>query len=303
MTTPSPSPWQRVHDTLCAQGDSPFWHAREERLYWIDVALRRLWRLHPRSGHAEHLDLPQEPGSVAPCRGGGLLLALRDGLYHLGSWQDLPRRIVPAPYDPARQRFSAGHCDPWGRFWVGTRTEAPDRPEGALYCLHTRVQVQPELHAVERGVVSSDGLAWSPDAKVLYWADGARGLLSQHAMSLPGSWPPQLGVPLPMARFDVAQDGQPGGAAVDQAGRYWVAMREAAQVLCLSDRGEVLARHPTPVQCPTAVCFGGHDLCTLYLTSARLQRVADELARCPDSGAVHALRVDTPGLPTQLYWD
>ncbi|WP_101048301.1 SMP-30/gluconolactonase/LRE family protein [Macromonas nakdongensis] len=314
MSAPTAPAWQRAHDTLCAQGDSPFWHAREERLYWVDVALMRLWRLHPRSGQAEHIDLPQTPGSVAPCRSGGLLLALRDGIYHLGHWNDLPRQIAAAPHDPARQRFAGGRCDPWGRFWVGTHVDAQDRAEGALYCLHTRVKNQPELRAVERGLLSCDGLAWSPDGKRLYWTDSSRHQVSTHAMSNPGQWPPQLGVPMPLGHFaprpaDWSFDtpggyaGRPSGAAVDQAGRYWVAMHEGAQVLCLSPQGEVLARHPTPVQCPTALCFGDPDLRTLYLTSARLQRSPAELARWPDSGAVHTLRVDTPGLPVNLYWD
>ncbi|MEN9887827.1 MAG: hypothetical protein RL758_2405, partial [Pseudomonadota bacterium] len=58
--TPS-SLWTKVHDTLCAHGTSPFWHPHEERLYWLDAGVRRLWRLHPLSGAADHLDLPEEP--------------------------------------------------------------------------------------------------------------------------------------------------------------------------------------------------------------------------------------------------
>jgi len=314
MASAPPPGWQRVSDTLNARGESPFWHPHEERLYWVDVALRRLWRVHPRSGHTDHLDLPQEPGCVVPCRAGGLLLALRDGLYHLPSWNDLPRLMQPAPYDSTRQRFAAGGCDAWGRFWVGTHVDAQDRPEGALYCLHTRIKAQPELVTVERGVVSTGAVAWSANGHLLYWTDSGRHDITSHAMSQPGSWPPRLAPAMPWARFPAkpagwsleqpqGYQGRPHGAALDQAGRYWVAMEEGAQVLCLGPHGEVLARHPVPVQCPTGLCFGGTDLRTLYVTTGRLHRSADELARCPDSGGVFALNVEVPGLPVQLYWD
>jgi len=80
-------------------------------------------------------------------------------------------------------------------------------------------------------------------------------------------------------------------------------MYEGARVLCLSPKGDLVAEYPTPAQCPTMVCFGGSDLRTLYLTSARQKRSNAELAHYPDSGAVFSMRVDTPGLPVNFYWD
>jgi len=47
--------------------------------------------------------------------------------------------------------------------------------------------------------------------------------------------------------------------------------------------------------------FGGTDLRTLYVTSARQHREADELARLPYSGGIFSMRVDTPGLPEPLF--
>lgn len=310
------SDWTRITETVCALGESPFWHPHEERLYWVDTALKRLWRLHAPSGHTEHWDLPHEPGSIAPSRSGGLLIAMRDGIYLSHSWRDIPQKLVDAPYDTTRVRFSDGKCDPWGRFWVGSQVDEGERPDGALYCLQTRKQAHPALVMVERGVMASNGLAWSPDGRTVYWADTVRHAVTQHEMSQPGQWPPMLGMTNPLARFPAKPNdwcfngpdhkvyaGRPDGAAVDTLGRYWVAMYEGARVLCLSPEGAILAEHPTPAQCPTMVCFGGTDLRTLYLTTARAHRSSAELTHYPDSGAVFSMRVDTPGLPVQMYWD
>lgn len=290
--------WQRVTDTPCAQGASPFWNAKEDRLYWVDTALRCLWRLHTPSGQAESWDLTQEPSSVAPCRSGNLLIALRDGLYSSTTWGDIPQTVAKAPFDTAHTRFGPGVCDPWGRFWVGTVSDGI--AAGGLYCLHTRNKPQPELQLVERPVRESCGLAWSADARRLYWGDTARHGVETLALSQAGQWPPSLGGPLPYADWP---GDRPGGAAVDKAGNYWIALQNSGRVVCLNPNGDTLAEYPTPAQHPTALCFGGKDLCTLYLTTARAGSNAAELAQHPDSGQVFALRVTTPGLPANLYWD
>ena len=41
---------------------------------------------------------------------------------------------------------------------------------------------------------------------------------------------------------------------------------------------------PLPARCPTMACFGDADLRTLYVTTARAKRTADELARTPLAG-------------------
>jgi sugar lactone lactonase YvrE len=46
--------------------------------------------------------------------------------------------------------------------------------------------------------------------------------------------------------------------------------------------------------------FGEADLRTLYITTAREKRPAEELAAQPWAGCVLKLRVEVPGLPAQF---
>ena len=94
--------------------------------------------------------------------------------------------------------------------------------------------------------------------------------------------------------------GRPDGAAMDAEGCYWSAMFEGGCVLRIAPTGEVLQRVELPATCPTMPTFGGPDLRTLFITTAREKRPADELAREPLAGAVLQLRVDVPGLPASL---
>jgi sugar lactone lactonase YvrE len=47
-------------------------------------------------------------------------------------------------------------------------------------------------------------------------------------------------------------------------------------------------------------CFGGADLKTLYITTARDNRPAAELAEQPWAGCVLSVRVDVAGLPANV---
>ena len=69
----------------------------------------------------------------------------------------------------------------------------------------------------------------------------------------------------------------------------------------LSSSGNILQEVPLPVRCPTMPCFGGADLKTLFITTARKNRPAAELANQPWAGCVLSMRVDVPGLPTNFY--
>ena len=73
-------------------------------------------------------------------------------------------------------------------------------------------------------------------------------------------------------------------------------MYEGARVCQFAPNGSLLAQYPTPAMCPTMPCFGGADRKTLYLTTARHGRSAQELLAYPQSGGVFAMRVDVPGL-------
>jgi sugar lactone lactonase YvrE len=277
-------------------GESPFWHPQQQMLYWCDIDGRCLNRYDPHRQLHDSWAFDTEIACAAPMLDGGVLLALRDGLWRLDLASGERRRLAAAPYDPREQRFNDGKADALGRFWVGTVHERRE-PQGALYCY-----ADGRLARQFGEVVTSNGLGWSPDGRTMYWSDtrahtvyafdvdAEDGTLSRRRV-FAGFAPKTAGQPY---------DGRPDGGAVDAEGCYWVAMYEGGQLLRFSPSGERLLALPLPVQCPTMPCFGGADLKTLYITTAREGRPAEELARMPWSGCVLQLSVQVPGLPVHF---
>ena len=101
-------------------GESPLWHPQEQVLYWVDIPGLQLNRFDPRSAAHTEWHFDNEPASIAPLLGGGLLMAMRDGLWRFDTTSGERHRLAEPPYDPAAQRFNDGKADAQGRFWVGT---------------------------------------------------------------------------------------------------------------------------------------------------------------------------------------
>ncbi len=282
-------------------GESPMWHPREQVLYYCDIPGRCVNRYDPATGELSHWPFDSEVASLAPMLGGGLLLAARDGLWRFDVATGKRTALAPPPYDPRTERFNDGKCDPQGRFWVGTIYEPRNAARAALYRFH-----RDGLIKCADGITTSNGLAWSPDGRTLYWSDTKAHVIHAFDFDLiDGELSGQrvfCRFPLkPAGPTPVDYGGRPDGAAVDAAGNYWVAMFEGQQLLCLSPSGQLLRTVRLPVRCPTMPCFGDADLKTLYITTARENRPADELAMQPLAGCVLSMRVEVPGLPANLF--
>jgi sugar lactone lactonase YvrE len=289
-------------------GESPFWHPVEQMLYWVDIPGKQIHRCNIFMRSIQSWAMPSEPGSIAPAQSGGLVVALRDGIYRARDWGGTLHKLVDAQHDTSTTRFNDGKADPTGRFWAGTMYEPRTSASAQLFSLNNGALEVKVSHAT-----IANGLAWSPDAKTIYWADTPTHTVrawdwNAQTNAMIGErifkqWPGKL------EGWQFGKDdyqsygGRPDGAAVDVEGNYYVAMFEGARICKLSPTGVELASISIPAQCPTMPCFGGDDLKTLYVTTARYNRSAAELQAYPESGCVFSMRVDVPGLPVNFYVD
>ena len=287
------SPFECVLDVKASLGECPLWSVDEQALYWVDINAPALNRFDPASGANAAWPMPQSIGCFALRERGGFVVALRDGFWLVDPDGTLDRRIALAPYDPAHHRFNDGRADLRGRFWAGSMNERRDAGTAALYCLDP----DSTLTAMIANVMISNGLAFSPDSRTMYHTDTPTRVVWAWDFDLASGAIANRRV---FAQFSGETD-RPDGAAVDREGCYWSAFYRGGKVVRISPRGERLAEYPVPAMCPTMCAFGGSDLKTLYVTTARQQRDAEELARLPQSGGIFAMQVDVPGLPEPKF--
>jgi sugar lactone lactonase YvrE len=240
----------------------------------VDIPGKQILRTS--GGGVERWDMPSQPGCIAPALGGGWVMALRHGVFRARQWGGVLERVATLPYDSTAVRANDGKCDALGRFWVGTIDETKKAQSAALFSIDARRSGAALVQTQVEQALTANGLAWSLSGD-----------------SKPADW-----------RFtDSTYLGRPDGAAVDAQGNYWVAMFEGARVCQFAPDGTLMAEIKTPAQCPTMPCFGGADLKTLFITTARHGRSEAELAHFPNSGCVFSLPVEVPGLAVNFFDD
>jgi sugar lactone lactonase YvrE len=96
-------------------------------------------------------------------------------------------------------------------------------------------------------------------------------------------------------------DGAPDGSAVDVDGYLWNAQWGAWRIVRYAPDGRIDRIVETPVEQPSSCAFGGPDLATLYVTSAREGLSEAALARQPQAGGLFAFDPGVRGLPLPAF--
>jgi sugar lactone lactonase YvrE len=95
--------------------------------------------------------------------------------------------------------------------------------------------------------------------------------------------------------------GKPDGATVDAEGCVWNARFGGGAVVRITPEGALDRTIPIPASFVTSCAFGGTDLTTLYVTTARQKLTAAELDAQPYAGAVFAVDARVRGLPEPRF--
>ncbi|MGI9281748.1 MAG: SMP-30/gluconolactonase/LRE family protein [Endozoicomonas sp.] len=285
---------KNVLDAGSLLGECPRWHEPSSSLYWVDITGKTLNSWQPASGVRQSLTLSEEIGCFVFRKTNGLVAALRSGFVFIDSIES--GRITPIcdpESDKPHNRFNDGRCDALGRFWAGSVYSPKDKSDAWIYMLDNQL----DCRRMAGPLLTSNGIAFSPDNQTLYYADTPQHTIYACDFDLEHA---QLTNRRVFHRFPFGQ-GRPDGCAVDEAGCYWTALYEGAAVVRLSPGGVLLETIDLPVKYPTMVAFGGSDCSTLFITSCRQACSEEELESYPESGSIFAIEVEVKGLKENLF--
>jgi L-arabinonolactonase len=275
-------------------GEGPVWSAEERALYWTEIHGFRLHRLDTVTGGMRSWAVKEKVASFALCEGGGLVASLHGGFALIDLESERLIRLAQ-PFGPELEvHLNDGRCDRSGRhFWSGTLHEPRTRKNGALF----RLSGSGAVAEMAGGVIASNGIAFSPDNRVLYYADSRGPVIWAFDLddATGGLSNRRLFATVP------AGEGMPDGAAVDAEGCYWSARFMGRRIVRYRPDGRVDREIAMPVTNATMMAFGGADYRTLYITTGRGALGPEALAAEPWAGGILAMAVDVPGLPEPRF--
>jgi len=276
----------------CELAEGPVWDAGRGLLRWVDILPGHVHALDPVSGAHSSFGAGQPVGTVGLTRGGGLVLALAGGFALSGpDGQDL-RPFGDLAVDRSVRRFNDGKPNPWGSFWAGTMGVPEDSGvPGSLY------QLSPDGAVTELigGVALSNGLDWTDDRRVFYYADSLAGGVDAFATD------PDTGTLSGRRRFAEVSGGMPDGLTLDAEGCLWLAVWGSSELRRYTPDGRLDTAVKLPVSQVTSAAFGGTDLSTLYITTARENFTPADLREQPHAGDIFACTPGVTGRPPFLF--
>jgi sugar lactone lactonase YvrE len=286
---------ERVRVALDARdelGEGPFWDERTGELLRVDITRGRIHAWSPATGAVSTREIAGEVSAVVPrAHAPGWLLAAGHRLLLLDGDVELTLAVVEG--DRPDNRFNECKCDPQGRLWAGTMSRQRTPGTAALY----RLAPGGELERVIAATTISNGLGWSPDGARMYFIDSTTQRID--VLDFDGA-DGAIANRRPLVEID-ARDGLPDGLAIDAEGGIWVCLFGGGALRRYGPDGTLDAAIRLPVTNPTSPVFGGPDLRTLYVTSARHRLSLGQLAVEPLAGAVLAVEPGVRGLPGHRY--
>lgn len=278
---------------LAILGEGVLWHPEEKVLYWIDITPGILYRFDPKTGQTKSWLMGAMIGTVVPASPEGLVVALETGIFHFTAKETLVR-LADFPEAPEKgNRFNDGKCDPSGRLWIGTMNKQVRAKAGSLYCFDGEI-LSPKIS----GLTISNGMAWSADQKTFYFIDTV-----DYAV-VAFDFDTQTGnisnkrkvIEIPL------EIGAPDGMTIDQEGMLWIAHWGGACIARWNPlNGTLLERVVVAAPHVTSCTFGGDDLQTLYISTAREGLTDEQLTEFPLSGGVFSYTPKIGGTESFFY--
>ena len=269
-------------------GEGPVWPAAEDALWFVDIAARTIHRFDTKTGLGNSWPAPDRVSFVLPCRDGGFLAGMPGQLARFDPQNGKFEHLAKVEEMLPDNRLNDACVDAKGIVWFGSMDDKEREPNGVLYSWSGLDR--PQKH--DDGYTISNGPAFSPDGRFFYFTDTSKRCVYRFEVTENGG----LSGKTVFIEFEPGA-GHPDGTTVDSEGCLWIALYGGWGVARFSPKGERMESVKLPCANVTKLAFGGPDLTTAYVTTARQKLSPDQLHRQPLAGGIFAFEVECRGLP------
>lgn len=275
-------------------GEGPLWLKGSNSLCWVDILKHKVYEYSVDSKQTRNWDINKHVTLLIETdKKGVLLIGVKGGLALLNMETNTLTDVIPLEIEKDNSRPNDGGCDPNGNLWIGTLDMDFEEGAGALYMLEDST-----FKEKITGTTIANGLVWSGDEKSMYFIDSPKGTVQAFNYSKADN-----SIVFQKEVIQIPKElGGPDGMAIDEEGMLWVAHYGGYSVGRWNPTtGELLEKIDVPAPNITACAFGGDDLQTLFITTARQELSDVELAAFPKSGSLFSVKTSVKGLRKNIF--
>lgn len=243
---------------LC--GECPVWNPEDGTLEWTDCVGLKFFRLNWNSRQHAMVKQDMTVYGFRRNRQGGFVITNNDGVW---LWKgEGTLTLIAAEADGSQCQVNDCVADARGRLLTGSFFYNP----AAEYALGKliRVDTNGQASVLDEGFHLANGLGFSPDGKVLYFADTVARRIYAYDYDLSAGAVRNRRVLVQVPN----EEGLPDGLAVDAAGFIWSAQWYGSCIVRYDPDGNVERHIQMPAKQVSSLAFGGPELTDIFITSA-----------------------------------
>ena len=273
-------------------GESCFWDPRYNCLVWTDIEAKKAWMLDD-NNQSFVFNLPDRAGFILPRKKEGFIIGFPKFISICDKNFSSFEKICEVEITNNQTRINDAKVDPYGGIVFGTYNEDLDKVKRKPIANLYRLAPNLSLTQLLSNVTVSNGIAFSEDENIMYFADTPTGRIQKFEYTKNFNKFYELETNMIFKNV-----GEPDGATVDIDNNYWSARVRGKCIICVDTKDEkIIEKISLPTNTPTCVTFGGANLKSLYITSLRADPTSDN-----DDGNLHKIETSTQGR-TQLLTD
>ena len=277
-------------------GEGITWSADQENLYWLDVVIpSKLFQLYLPTNKLSTFIMPEMISSISIRSKKDLIIASQYGVYNYNLNSNNFTRLIETEPLLKFNRSNDGASDTKGRFWFGTMQnnldeEGNDIPitkhSGSLY----RLDIDLTLDKIESNLGIPNTFIWNPDNTKFYFTDSMEEIIYSY------DFDEESGEITNKTKFATFNRGIPDGSTMDSEGFVWNCRWGGSCVVRFDPLGRVDRVLEVPVENVTNCVFGGKDLKTLFITTARQGLSKEYVTKNPYAGSLFAIDLSIKGI-------
>ena len=277
-------------------GEGITWSVDQENLYWLDVVIpSKLFQLHLPTNKLSTFIMPEMISSISIRSKKDLIIDYQYGVYNYNLTSNNFTRLIETEPLLKFNRSNDGASDIKGRFWFGTMQknldeEGNDIPitkhSGSLY----RLDIDLTLDKIESNLGIPNTFIWNPDNTKFYFTDSMEEIIYSY------DFDEESGEITNKTKFATFNRGIPDGSTMDSEGFVWNCRWGGSCVVRFDPLGRVDRVLEVPVENVTNCVFGGKDLKTLFITTARQGLSKEYVTKNPYAGSLFAIDLSIKGI-------
>ncbi|MFS2220578.1 SMP-30/gluconolactonase/LRE family protein [Commensalibacter sp. A3DC] len=282
-----------IWETQSELGEGVMWNASEKAVYFVDIEGKKIHQYRLNDNQKKSWNTHKKPTFFFPTNQSVYLCGMEDGLYWFSLFNGSVTLFYPLEEKFPNNRINDGYVDAKGQLWFGSMDEKEKKLTGSLYLLKWD-QAKPYVIRQDREYAVLNGPVIDEDKQILYCSHS-----NAHEIF---SFDIEDGQKLANKRLFLKEmEGYPDGMALDCENNLWVCLYQGYKINVYSSDGQKLKSIDFPCPNLTKIAFGGNDLKTAFVTSARAKISKKDLEKYPKAGALFTFDNNIAGKRQNIF--